>query len=186
MKELLRMRHLQLRNGLSMREIERKSSAIMEKVVSLPSFRESKAILCYVNFGNEAITTGIIEKALQQGKTVCVPATSFKEKTIQISRINSLSDLEQKKSGLIEPKEIVAFPLGEIDLIIVPGVAFDREGYRIGYGGGFYDKLLRKSQRKTIAIGLCFEQNLELRLPRQSHDAKMNMIITEKQAIECG
>ncbi len=185
MKELLRMRHLQLRNSLSMREIERKSSAIMETLVALPAFKESKAILCYVNFGNEAITTGIIEKALQQGKTVCVPATSFKEKTIQISRISSLAGLEKKKTGLTEPKEIVSFELSEIDLIIVPGIAFDKEGYRIGYGGGFYDKLLRKAQRKTIAIGLCFEQNIEERLPRQSHDAKMSIVVTEKQVIEC-
>lgn len=180
------MRHLQLRNSLSKREIERKSSAIMETLVSLPSFRESKAILCYVNFGNEAVTTGIIEKALQQGKTVCVPVASFKEKTIQISKINSLADLEKKETGLIEPKETVAFSLDEIDLIIVPGIAFDKDGYRVGYGGGFYDKLLRSAPRKTIAIGLCFEQNLEERLPKQSHDAKMNLVLTEKQVIQCG
>lgn len=186
MKELIRMRHLQLRNGLSLGEIAKKSKAIMDRLFSLPEFEKSRTVLFYASFGSEVDTYKMMEEALRQGKTVCVPVTSFKDKTIEISGIASLSDLEKKPSGLIEPKKINPVDLEKIDIVIVPGIAFDLDGYRIGYGGGFYDKLLRKAPRRIISIGLCFEQNLEQRLPRQSHDAKMNKIITEKRVIEVG
>ncbi len=185
MKDLVRMKHLQLRNSLSAQKIEKKSLSITEKLFSMPEFKQAKAVLFYASFGNEVSTKEMVEKGIQNGKQVCVPVTSFKDKTITVSKINSIEELEEKESGLIEPKETKSCPVGEIDVIIVPGIAFDAEGYRIGYGGGFYDRLLRKAPRKTIAIGLCFEQNIDKQLPKQSHDAKMDFVITEERVIKC-
>ena len=183
MKELIRMKHLQLRNSLSKQEAGRKSAEISKKLFSLPEFEESKVVMFYVSFENEVATPNMIEKALELGKKVCVPISKPKEKGVVAGFIKSLSDLEKKPNGLMEPKKVVVCDPKEIDLIVVPGVVFDKEGYRIGYGGGFYDKLIRQVPRKTKAIGLCFEQNVEKRLPRQSHDAKMNKIVTEERVI---
>jgi 5-formyltetrahydrofolate cyclo-ligase len=188
MKELTRMKHLQWRNALSAKEVEKTSRAVKERLFSLPEYRKAKTILFYASIGSEPSTYGMMQEAMQQGKRVVVPVTSFKDKSICLSRLHSLADLEKKKSGLVEPKKekLCDTPLSDVDLILVPGVCFDLDGYRIGYGGGFYDRLLRKAPRKTALIGLCFEQNIEERLPRQSHDAKMHRIVTEKRLIECG
>ncbi len=185
MKELVRMKHLQLRNSLSEDEISRKSDEIEKRLFFLPEFKKSNVMLFYASFGKEVETGKMIERALAEGKNVCVPVTSFKEKTLVASSIKGLSDLEKKPSGLIEPREINSCPLEKIDLIVVPGIVFDGGGYRIGYGGGFYDRLLRKAPRGTVAIGLCFEQNIAKNIPKQSHDAKMNKIVTEERVIEC-
>ncbi|MDP6671144.1 MAG: 5-formyltetrahydrofolate cyclo-ligase, partial [archaeon] len=122
---------------------------------------------------------------LADRKNVCVPVTSFKKKMLLASSIKGLSDLEEKPNGLIEPREIDACPLEKIDLIIVPGIVFDEEGFRIGYGGGFYDRLLKKAPRKIVTVGLCFEQNIAKNVPKQSHDAKLDFVITEKRVIAC-
>lgn len=185
MKELVRMKHLQLRNSLSKAEISRKSGEIEKRLFLLPEFKKSRAMLFYASFGKEVETGKMIERALAEGKNVCVPVTSFKEKTLMASSIKGLSDLEKKPSGLIEPREINSCPLEKIDLVIVPGIVFDEAGYRIGYGGGFYDRLLRRASRETEVIGLCFEQNIAKSVPKQSHDAKMDFVVTEKRVIEC-
>ena len=183
MKELTRLKHLQIRNSFSEQELVRKSQAIEQNLFGVDKFSKSTAVLSYVNIGNEVKTEGIIKRLLEEGKTVCVPATSFKEKKIYISKIESIHDLEKKENGLIEPKVVNPIELDKIDAIIVPGIAFDLEGYRLGYGGGFYDRLARKAPRKTLLFGICFEENLEQRLPRQSHDAKMHAVVTDKRVV---
>ena len=74
---------------------------------------------------------------------------------------------------------------GELDLVIVPGVAFDETGGRIGRGKGFYDALLRKTSTKVPLIGLCFEENLEKNIQCESHDVKMDIVVTDEQVIRC-
>ena len=181
----MRMKHLQLRNSLSKDEISKKSSKVEKRLFSLPEFKKSNSMLFYASFGKEVETGKMIEKAIAEGKNVCVPVTSFKEKTLMASSIKGLFDLEKKPSGLIEPRELNSCPLEEIDLVVVPGIVFDEAGYRIGYGGGFYDRLLRRAPRKTVTVGLCFEQNIAKNVPKQSHDAKMDFVVTEKRAIGC-
>jgi len=184
MKELIRMKHLQYRNSLSEKKIGAKSAAITEKLFSLPEFQQAKAVLFYASFGNEVQTMEMIEKALALGKTVCVPVTSFREKKIEISQISGIAELKEKPNGLVEPETVRACPIEEIGLVVVPGIAFDQRGCRIGYGGGFYDRLLLKAPRNLKAVGLCFNQNIEDKLPAESHDVKMNKIVTEERIIE--
>ena len=185
MKPLIRMRHLQARNSLSLAEVVEKSERIMERLFALPEFKESGAVLFYASFGNEVATGKMIEKALGLGKKVCVPVTSFKEKSIKLSEIENVGELEKKESGLVEPKELKECSIGEMGMVVVPGIAFDPEGDRIGYGGGYYDRLLNKAPRGVIAVGLCFEQNMEKRITGQSHDTRMEIVITEERVIDC-
>tara|TARA_Y100000310_G_scaffold345795_1_gene470055 strand:+ start:2411 stop:2956 length:546 start_codon:yes stop_codon:yes gene_type:complete len=180
------MKHLQLRNTLNPAELEEKSTQIQKNLFELPEYTNSKIILFYVSIASEPQTHEMIKQALADGKKVAVPITSFRDKTLCLSEISSLGDLEKKETGLIEPKKekICNISLEQIDLVIVPGVCFDKEGYRIGYGGGFYDRLLRNAKHETAVVGLCFAQNIEQSIPRQSHDAKMNKIVTEMRVIE--
>ena len=125
----------------------------------------------------------LIEKALSLGKRVCLPATNFEKKAMVPREINSLEEVAETSQGLFEPKTQKPVETKEINLIIIPGVAFDRTGARIGRGMGFYDSLLRKTSTKIPLIGLCFEENLEEKIPTESHDIKMDIVITDKQVI---
>ena len=187
MKELARMRHAQKRNSLSKQQVAEKSGKVAEAFLQLPEVQKAKTMLLYVGVGNEVQTAALIERLLAQGKHVAVPLTDFKSKRIILSEIRGLHDLEEKGSGLLEPKKKPVKPLlaGELDLIVVPGIAFDMQGSRLGTGYGFYDKLLRRTSSKIPLVGFCFAENLEERLPAESHDVKMNIIITDKEVIRC-
>ena len=183
MKELLRMQNLQKRNSLSAKAIEEKSLFIQEKLFLLKEFKEAGKILFYVGVKTEVRTKQMILDALALGKIVCVPKSDFEKKIMNAVQIKNLNDLEETQFGLLEPKRGKEVPAEELDLIIVPGVAFDLRGTRLGYGGGFFDKFLRKTSRNAVKIGLAFECNLEESLPVTSHDEKMNKIITEEKIV---
>ena len=184
MKEIIRMENLSKRNSFSKQEIGKKSRQIEESLVSLPEFEKAKAVMAYYGVKNEVKTRSLIEKALKAGKKVALPTTNFEKKTITPIQITSLEQLETRQ-GLAEPTGKNAMKTSEFDLIIVPGVAFDKKGGRIGRGKGFYDELLRKTGTKVLLVGLCFEENLEESLPSESHDIKMDLIITDRQTIRC-
>jgi 5-formyltetrahydrofolate cyclo-ligase len=184
MKQKLREKHLKKREALSATQLEKKSLALTEQLFLSKEFQNAKTIMVFVSIKNEPKTNQIIEKAFALGKTVCVPLSNFSEKTILPVSITSISQLEKKPSGLIEPKDASnAVALEKIDLIIVPGLAFDFFGNRIGYGTGFFDRVLAKTHCQTI--GLCFEQHLEKRLPVEEHDKSVKKIVTEKRIIDC-
>ena len=132
-------------------------------------------------------TRKLIEELLGKGKRIAVPVTDFEKREIALAEIRGTEELELKSSGLLEPKRTALRLLSvkEIGLVVVPGIAFDKVGTRIGTGYGFYDKLLRKISSSVPLVGFCFEENLEKRLPAESHDIKMNIIVTEKQVIRC-
>ncbi len=185
MKEIARLRNLAKRNSLSRQQIEKKSKQIEERLLALPEFEKAKIVMAYYGVRNEVETKGIIQKALQAGKIVALPVTDFEKKTVVPILINSLEQLQKTQFGLVEPTSKKPVETTELDLIIVPGVAFDKSGCRIGRGKGFYDELLRKTSTEITLVGLCFEENLEERLPSESHDVKMDLIVTDKQVIRC-
>ncbi|MBN2066963.1 MAG: 5-formyltetrahydrofolate cyclo-ligase, partial [Candidatus Diapherotrites archaeon] len=154
--------------------------------LKLEQVQGAKTLLLYVGVKSEAQTLNLIEQLLKMGKTVAVPVTDFEKHDIKPVQITSTSSLKEGKAGLLEPKAIRAVETKAIDLIVVPGIAFDREGRRIGSGFGFYDKLLRKVSCKVPLVGFCFQENLVEMLPAESHDIKMDMVITDKELIRTG
>ena len=181
------MRHQEKRNMLSDAQVAGKSEKIAGQFLALPEAQKAKAIMVYVGVKKEARTTGLIGRLLGEGKRVLVPVTDFKKKEIMPSEIFGIEDLELKSSGMMEPKEsaLRPVPLAQIDLIVVPGVSFDACGGRIGSGCGFYDKMLKKVSTKATLVGFCFEENLDERLPCESHDVRMDIVVTEARAIQC-
>lgn len=185
------MKHELRKDMLSVREKHRdenrfsKDEDIKKRLFSLPEFVKAEVIFFYVAVRKEVRTQDMIVDAIDMGKSVCVPATDFENKTIKASRISRLIDLEKTSHGLLEPKNIDPVPPDKLDLIIVPGIAFDREGNRLGYGSGFYDRFLPAVKDRSKVVALAYDLQIAGRIPSGEHDIKVSKIITEKEIIEC-
>ena len=184
MKQAIRKKHLEKRKSLSAESLGQKSKKLASLLFETAEFKNARCIMAFVSINGEPETRGIIEEAWRQGKKVCVPTTDFAANEMMPVQINSFAELEEKKFGLPEPKSHEKkVAVGEIDLVLVPGVAFDERGNRIGYGKGFFDRFLAGS--KVTAVGLCFEQHLEKELPCEAHDCRVGKIVTEERVIGC-
>ncbi|MEK6972685.1 MAG: 5-formyltetrahydrofolate cyclo-ligase [archaeon] len=183
-KKHLRRTKLAKRNALSEKAHKTKSRQIKQRLFSLQDFKKAKTIAFFYGIRKEVHTAHMIQDALNAGKRVLLPRCAYEKKEMHLLEIKSLNDLEKRKFGLMEPKgRCKKAGLKEIDLIIVPAVAFDLDGHRIGYGHGYYDRLLRRKECKAKIIGLCFELQLVKKLPIEKHDVAVDKIITEKRAI---
>ena len=165
------------RDALSIEAIKNKSASIAENLFALPEFRKAKTVAFYISKGSEVQTKSMLENAIAEGKKILVPSAS--ERFILLEFV-SFSDLEKGRFGLLEPKTKIAAKQ-EPDLIIIPGLAFDKNGNRIGYGKGGYDNFLKNSKAKRIA--LCFECQLVDKIPAEEHDQKMDIVVTEKRVL---
>jgi 5-formyltetrahydrofolate cyclo-ligase len=138
-------------------------------------------IMFFASFRSEVETGHMIRHALQSGKRVILPKVAGKE--LALYEIGDFDkDVLPGAWGIPEPREVMSAELEDIDLIIVPGAAFDEQGNRLGYGAGFYDKLLPGFRKSTVA--LAFELQIVPRVPADSHDVPVKKIVTEKRVIE--
>lgn len=177
MKRKLRKDILEKRNSLKKKEIVKKSDIIKEKLFSSGEFKLAKTICFFVSFNSEVDTHGMIKEAIKQGKTICVPIAT--DHTLILSKINKFEDLDKEnKYGILEPSKRNKINKKDVDIIIVPGTVFDKEGHRIGYGKGYYDGLLKKY--KGLSIGICFDLQVVDKVPRNAWDEKLDKVITEK------
>ena len=135
----------------------------------------------FVSFNSEVDTHDMIRNALKN-KTIIIPKVAHHE--IEPSFIIDFDNLIPGKFGILEPIETMKIAYKNIDLILVPGIAFDKEGHRIGYGFGYYDKFLKKVP-KAIKIGLAFDFQIVDKIPREMHDVPVDLIVTEERVVEC-
>lgn len=152
---------------------------ILKKLLQNEFYKKADVIFTYISFGGEVDTIKFIEKALSDGKTICVPRVISKKEGMEAYEISSLNDLEKGFYGILEPKGESKFisPL-HIDLIVMPGVAFDKANGRIGYGGGFYDRFLKRVTAETIKIALAYTFQIFDSIPTEEFDEKADFIIT--------
>ena len=173
---------LRERKELSDLETIQRSEKIQDNIISSELFQKSKIVLAYLAFKNEVLTSKIIEKCREQKKEICVPGFSHDR---QLTALKHHGDFVEGPYGirqpLFNPNKVV--PIEEIDLIIVPGVAFDTKGNRLGWGKGYYDKFLQSS--KSTKAGICYEFQLLDEVPSESHDIKMNYIFSDGRVIKC-
>jgi len=120
----------------------------------------------------------MMDEAINKGKTVLVPHT---EEEIKLVKFTSWNDLKPGKFGILEPRTKIKRQKSP-DVVIVPGVAFDLQGYRIGYGKGYYDRLLKKLKAKRI--GICFDIQIIEKIPKHGHDERLDSVITEKRMVK--
>ena len=176
------------REKLPREEVEEKSNLIKENLFSLPEFKSAHTVAFYVSLkkSNEVETEEMIKSALRMKKKVLVPITDLIENKLVFSEIKKFDDLAPGAFDILEPVPEIRkiFPYEAIRLVVVPGIVFDLLGHRIGYGFGFYDRFLSQLTKYVIKIGLAFEMQIVEKLPNESHDAKVDKVITEKRIIE--
>ena len=176
-----------LRNGLLSMSAEirrRKSLEACSNLVSLALFKEASTIMIFLSLPYEVETADAIEQAWSLGKTVVVPRTSWKQKTMDPVRIESFQDeFSVSTFGLRTPVFQVVVPLEEIDLVVAPGLGFDVQGNRLGQGGGYYDRFLCLPQLKASRCGFAFEEQVVECVPSEDTDQVMDFLVTDKQTV---
>ena len=178
---------LALRNSKPLSELDSKSLEINARLLELPEVRNSHTISAYLHTGSEVRTKAVVDWALSNGKRLIVPISDRANKFLVFSEIKS-PELELKKGsyGILEPKEEFRrpVPLEEADLILVPGVAWDKSGYRVGYGAGYYDRSVNALRKPVLMIGLAYEFQVVPRAPRSRYDRRVDKIATERRIID--
>jgi 5-formyltetrahydrofolate cyclo-ligase len=185
LKKQVRTATLQARDALAEADRREKSDRILNRLSAMPVARDARSWFIYVSFASEVETRGLIRRLLAEGKNVCVPLVDRSSKVMMPSRITSFEhDLAPGCFGIPEPVPGHRHPVknSEIDIVIVPGAAFSEDGFRIGYGGGYYDRFLKNCP--AVTIGIAFDMQVVEQVP---HDAERDMpvkyIVTENRVI---
>jgi 5-formyltetrahydrofolate cyclo-ligase len=158
-----------------------KSDKIRRRLFKENCFKSAESVMFYVSKPYEVDTGSMIEEALKQGKRVIVPVTNPKEKELIPSEIKCpKTDLKKGPFGILEPKKkcMKTVNMEDIDMVVVPGVAFDRKGNRIGHGQGYFDRFLKYLPKKTPTIGLAFKLQLVRRIKTFPWDIPVTKLIT--------
>lgn len=186
-KKTLRKEILQKRATLSTENILEYSDIIESKLYETDSYKEAKNIMSFISFSDEIHTHEIIKGSIKLGKSIVVPVTIPKTREMKVSQVLDFSELEIGYYNILTPKkEFIRFvDPNTIDLILVPGVVFARNGYRVGYGGGYYDRFFSKLNKEVKKIGLAFDLQIVDKVPTDSFDIPIDLIITEKEIIDC-
>ncbi len=153
-------------------------------LASLPQFQDASTVMMYLSLHYELDTAKAIEQAWSLGKTVVVPRISREPRIMAPVRIESFQDeFSVGVSGLRNPVSQAVTPLEQIDLVVVPGLAFDMQGNRLGHGGGYYDRFLCLPELKARRCGLAFDQQVVPGIPREDHDQGMDFLVTDTQTV---
>lgn len=167
------------RRALSYYDVKISSESIAEKLYSLPCFAKADTIMVYLSAFKEPDTTALIEYIFSHNKKCVVPVSHTDTFTITPSYITSISDLQKGAYGILEPYSVDIADIKNIDIALIPGLAFDSSGNRTGFGKGYYDRFL--SEFRGIKIGICYDFQIQQCIPTDAHDIKMNFIVTEKR-----
>ncbi len=186
-KQNIRTKYLNLRNNLSLSERKEKSRKIWDKLMAEPSYQKAQAVLVYMDYRSEVMTTGLVEELFKKGeKRVFAPRVEGMD--IHFYEVHSMEDFESGYQGIREPKEdweklFTLQMMSEMKgLVLVPGAVFDRQRGRMGYGKGFYDRFLAEYIGLN-SVALAFSCQIAKRVPVEEHDIRPDLIITEDEMI---
>jgi 5-formyltetrahydrofolate cyclo-ligase len=184
-KQALRAELKARRAALTPRELLVAGDAAARLITQLPEWKQAKTVCLYASFGGELPTDALLALALLEGKRLLLPRVTNKT-TLVLHEVADLGALRPSRLGIREPKASApcAAP-AEAGLILVPGLGFDGAGRRLGFGGGFYDRLLAKPPRKTFLLGHAHAFQVLSRLPEEAHDLKVKAVVTPQGVIRC-
>jgi 5-formyltetrahydrofolate cyclo-ligase len=185
-KRQIRRSILAVRRGLSAADRLACSRRIWERVAVLSCFRQARVVLGYMAFDHEVLTDGLIRQAIASGKQLVLPIVQTDRQGMALYGIQDLEgDVAPGYRGILEPQpqRTQAVAPETLELVLVPGVAFDHRGGRLGFGAGFYDRLLSRLPRDIPTVGLAFDFQVIPRLPSQPHDIMLQAIVTESRVI---
>jgi len=183
MKNNIRISILGKRDSLDMQTITSVSNDVYDNLFNLINYDDYNTYFIYLDFKNEVKTNRIINFLLDNGKRVLVPLTNSKDVSMKAVEIKSFDDLSVGNFGVLEPNDIDNDNDIVPEVVIVPGVAFDINGNRIGFGKGYYDNYFNSLVSIPIKIALAYDFQVLDSIPSEKHDVKMNYIVTGKKVI---
>lgn len=187
-KSSLRSNYLTARRRIDPATKAALDARILERLAGFDLYADARLVLAYVSYGNEVDTRAVIESALASGKRVAVPRVLPHKHKMDFYEIDGMGDLEEGFKGILEPRRGVSSPLGTVDLLgsvcLVPGLVFDAEGHRIGYGGGYYDRFLQFYPGDKIALARSAQVSSNP-LPTESSDVPVDFIVTDSGVWHC-
>ena len=172
--------------SLSEKVIAEITHGIESRLFDFANFLEARIALLYINNANEVNTHSILRRCFDYNKILVIPLINSNSQEFQLLKIDNLDfDLKPGPNGVLEPdfKRCKAVPIECIDIAIIPGIAFDEKGGRIGSGDGYYDRLIPKLPLTTRKVSLAFDSQILPQVPTESHDKYVDIIITEKRII---
>ncbi|MEI8194551.1 MAG: 5-formyltetrahydrofolate cyclo-ligase [Phycisphaerae bacterium] len=185
-KPLIRANMKEFLDRLTPDERHRRSVEACAQLAATPQFRQAQLIMLFLSMPGEIETSTLALKAWAEGKSLAVPRVDWEAKHMVPVEINSLdTGLATGKYGLREPSKGKVVPLDLIDMIVVPGLAFDRHGFRVGRGRGFYDRFLAQQDFQGTRCALCFHEQLISGIPLEPHDIPMDLIVTDREVVHC-
>ncbi len=187
MKKSLRNVLLKRRASIKPELKSLKEAAIKKRLFALADFKKAKSILFYASFRSEVDTIRCLQDVIRSGKKLALPVVDHRHKELKIFEVKDISELISGYMGIPEPEITKNREIGlkDIGIVVVPGAGFDINGNRLGYGAGYYDKLLSKSKKHITTIALAFEEQIVKEIPAEPHDIKVDMIVTDKRLIRC-
>jgi 5-formyltetrahydrofolate cyclo-ligase len=185
-KQRFRKSILEVRNKQPPDRIIDKSDQIITRFMNLEEYKAAKVVMLYSGKEKEVQTEKLIRATLKE-KRVILPITNKEQRILELSEIKNFDELEKATFNILEPKKgfIRLVAVDNLDLIVVPGVAFDYNGNRMGYGFAYYDKLLSTVKKPILFIALAFQFQVLKTIPHSRHDIRVHVIITEEQIIRC-
>jgi len=184
-KQELRTEALRKRRSISPDELAELSARVGANLLSLHEYKDARTIISYCAKDDEVQTRPLVERALADGKRVAVIVTDVQSKTLSFSEIKSFEDdLAPGAFGILEPKpgRMRPISIAQADIVLVPLVAWDEKGHRLGYGAGYFDRALAGATRVT-KVGLALESQRLPQIPESRHDVPLDVIVTEKRVV---
>ena len=184
-KNSIRSEAKQYRANLDPQAKREFDNKILKSLIDTKEIKEANTVLCYVSTSIEVDTIELINILIHNGKNVALPRCVDGTRDMEFYTINSLEQTEKHTFGVMEPNPQVCEKLRDFrnSVCIIPGLCFDLEGYRLGYGKGYYDRFL--SSFRGYKIGICYEECIKNKLPKGFFDVAADVVITEKRQITC-
>ncbi|QWR76212.1 5-formyltetrahydrofolate cyclo-ligase [Candidatus Magnetomonas plexicatena] len=185
-KAALRKRMLSVRDSLNLEDRSQRDEMIKENLFSLAKLQAAACVMFFASFKTEPDTFPMIKRALDMKKVVVLPKVDREKHILEAYKINDLNSLKLGYMGILEPDSAQSEPIdgNSIDVIVMPGAAFDRAGGRLGYGGGYYDGFISALSKRPYLIAICYAEQVVPIVPVESHDVRVNKIVTDFEVID--
>ncbi|MFO7576981.1 MAG: 5-formyltetrahydrofolate cyclo-ligase [Pelovirga sp.] len=181
-KTTIRARILRQRRQLPPEVAAALGTQAQQRLIASGIFSAARSVALYCPIHNEVATEALFAAAIAAGKQVSFPRV--RNAALEFAVVDRIGELQPGSFGIYEPGPAAAVT-GAIDLMVVPGVAFDRRGHRLGYGRGYYDRYLVAAGAPMAKVGLCYSFQLHDRLPDDQHDQELDWLVTEHAVISC-
>jgi 5-formyltetrahydrofolate cyclo-ligase len=182
-KDAVRARMRVLRSAIPIEERTRLGALVQHRLFQLPSMRDADTVLLFYSFGSEVPTAGIAGELLARGRRVLLPFLD--DGGMEAAELRPGRAPVASSYGPKEPADRVPVDPEEVDVVVAPGLAFDRAGYRIGYGGGHYDRYLRRLGPHATRVGVGFHVQVLEGVPHGPEDERLDLLVTDEETIDC-